>query len=120
MSDVRIIAVSLEGGEQLDHLTHVWTVDGAMSKQRAVEEMWAGRHRYYVVLPTGRVDVAPVPARGPNLVAHWLGRRVEGNLESPRGASLKDGLLTLPRLPSPTRPRRSRAMAANGVSASSA
>ena len=65
MSDVRIIAVSLEGGEQLQHLTHVWTVDGAMSKQRAVEDMWSGRRRYYVVLPTGRVDVAPVPARGP-------------------------------------------------------
>ena len=115
MSDVRIIAVSLEGGEQLQHLTHVWTVEGAMSRQRAVEEIWAGRNRYYVVLPTGRVDVAPVPARGPNLVAHLLGRRVEGNLESPRGASLKDGLLTLPRLPSPTRPRRSRAMASGAT-----
>ena len=119
MSDVRIIAVSLEGGEQLQHLTHVWTVDGAMSKQRAVEEIWAGRNRYYVVLPTGRVDVAPVPARGPNVVANFFGRRIEGNLESPRGASLKDGLLTLPRLPSPTRPRRSRAMAAGGVTVSS-
>jgi hypothetical protein len=119
MSDVRIIAVSLEGGEQLQHLTHVWTTDGAMSKQRAVEEIWAGRNRYYVVLPTGRVDVAPVPARGPSLVANFLGRRIEGNLESPRGASLKDGLLTLPQLPSPTRPRRSRAMAAGGVTVSS-
>ena len=119
MSDVRIIAVSLEGGEQLEHLTHVWTVDGAMSKQRAAEEIWAGRHRYYVVLPTGRVDVAPVPARGPNLVANLFGRRIAGDLASPRGASLMDGLLTLPRLPSPTRPRRSRAMAAGGVTVSS-
>jgi len=45
MSDVRIIAVSLEGGEQLQHLTHIWTVDGAMPKQRAVEDMWSGRRR---------------------------------------------------------------------------
>lgn len=120
MSDVRIIAVSLEGGEQLKHVTHVWTALGAMSRQRAVEEIWAGRNRYYVVLPTGRVDVAPVPARGPGIVANWLGRRVEGQLESPRGASLMDGLLTLPRLPSPTRPRRSRAMAAGGITVSGA
>ena len=120
MSDVRIIAVSLEGGEQLEHLTHVWTLEGAMSKQRAVEEIWAGRNRFYVVLPTGRADVAPVPARGPSLVENLFGRRIEGNLESPRGTSLKDGLLTLPRLPSPTRPRRSRAMAASGATASSA
>jgi len=111
MSDVRIIAVSLEGGEKLEHITHVWTVEGAMSKQRAVEEMWSGRTRYYVVLPTGRVDVGPVPARGPNLVSAFFGRRRRGDLESPRGGSMKDSLLTLPRLPSPTRPRRSRAMA---------
>jgi hypothetical protein len=51
--------VSLEGGEQLQHITHVWTVEGAMSKQRAVEDLWSGRSRYYVVLPTGRIDVAP-------------------------------------------------------------
>ena len=56
MSDVRIIAVSLEGGERLEHLTHVWTAEGAMPKQRAVEDMWSGRRRYYVVLPSGRVD----------------------------------------------------------------
>jgi len=111
MADVRIIAVSLEGGEQLQHLTHVWTADGAMSKQRAVEDMWSGRRRYYVVLPSGRVDVAPVPGRGPNLLSAFFGKRVEGDLESPRGASVLDSLLTLPRLPSPTRPRRSRAMA---------
>ena len=58
-------------------------------------------------------------ARGPNLVANFFGRRIDGNLESPRGAILKDALLTLPRLPSPTRPRRSRAMAAAGVTVSS-
>jgi len=111
MSDVRIIAVSLEGGELLQHITHVWTVGGAMSKQRAVEDMWSGRCRYYVVLPTGRIDVAPVPARGPNFVTAFFGRRVVGDIESPRAATMKDSLLTLPRLPSPTRPRRSRAMA---------
>jgi len=111
MSDVRIIAVSLEGGEQLQHITHVWTVDGAMPKQRAVEDMWSGRCRYYVVLPTGRCDVAPVPSRGPNAVTAFFGRRVRGDIASPRGATMKDSLLTLPRLPSPTRPRRSRAMA---------
>ena len=116
MSDVRIIAVSLEGGERLQHLTHVWTADGAMSKQRAVEDMWSGRRRFYVVLPSGRVDVAPVPARGPNLLSALLGKRVEGDLESPRGESMRDSLLTLPRLPSPTRPRRSRAMANASVS----
>ncbi len=111
MSDVRIIAVSLEGGEQLQHITHVWTVDGAMATQRAVEEMWSGHRRYYVVLPTGRSDVVPVPPRGPNFVSAFFGRRVRGDLAAPRGAALMDGLLTLPRLPSPTRPRRSRAMA---------
>ena len=116
MSDVRIIAVSLEGGELLKHVTHVWTAEGAMPKQRAVEDLWSGRHRYFLVLPNGRVDVAPVPARGPNVVSALLGKRIRGDLESPRGASLKDGLLTLPRLPSPTRPRRSRAMASGAVS----
>ena len=116
MSDVRIIAVSLEGGEQLEHLTHVWTAEGAMSKQRAVEDLWSGRHRYYLVLPTGRIDVAPVPGRGPNPVSAFFGRRLQGDLASPRGASIKDGLLTLPRLPSPTRPRRSRAMAGQSAS----
>ena len=115
MSDVRIIAVSLEGGEQLQHLTHVWTTDGAMLKQRAVEDLWSGRHRYFLVLPTGRLDVAPVPARGPNVITAMFGRRVQGDLASPRGLSLMDALLTLPRLPSPTRPRRSRAMASGAV-----
>jgi hypothetical protein len=110
MTDVRIIAVSLEGGDRLQHITHVWTVAGATSRQRAVEELWSGHCRYYVVLPTGRIDVAPVPARGPNLVAALFGRRVRGHLESPRGAAGRDSLLTLPRLPSPTRPRRSQAL----------
>ena len=111
MSDVRIIAVSLEGGEGLQHISHVWTVGGALSLQRAVEELWSGRCRYYVVLPSGRVDVTPRPARGPNVVSTLFGRRMRGHLEAPRGAPLKDSLLTLPRLPSPTRPRRSRALA---------
>ena len=110
MSDVRIIAVSLEGGEDVQHISHVWTVGGAMSLQRAVAELWSGRCRYYVVLPTGRVDVLPLPARGPNLLGAFFGRRPRGRLESPRGGALKDSLLTLPRLPSPTRPRRSRAL----------
>jgi hypothetical protein len=109
MSDVRIIAVSLEGGEHLQHITHVWTVGGATSRQRVVEELWSGRCRYYVLLPTGRVEVAPVPARGPNVVTAFFGRRIRGHLESPRDAAVRDSLLTLPRLPSPTRPRRSRA-----------
>jgi len=111
MSDVRIITVSLEGAEHLQHISHVWTVGGAVALQRVVEELWSGRCRYYVVLPGGRVDVVPSPARGPNLVSALLGRRVRGHLESPRGAGLKDSLLTLPQLPSPTRPRRSRALA---------
>ena len=61
--------------------------NGAMSKQRAVEEMWSGRTRYYVVLPTGRVDVAPVPARGPNLVTAFFGRRRPGR---PRVAARRE------------------------------
>lgn len=109
MSDVRIIAVSLEGGMQVQHITHVWTVGGAMSRQRVVEELWSGRCRYYVLLPTGRVEVAPVPARGPNVITAFFGRRIRGHLESPRDAAVRDSLLTLPRLPSPTRPRRSQA-----------
>jgi hypothetical protein len=109
MSDVRILAVSFEGGERLQHITYLWTVGGAMPRQRAVDDLWSRRCRYYVVLPSGRIDVAPVPARGPGVVAALLGRRFPGHLESPRGASVKDALLTLPRLPSPSRPRRSRA-----------
>ena len=87
MSDVRIIAVSLEGGEKLEHLTHVWTADGAMPKQRAVEDMWSGRRRYYVVLPTGRVDVAPVPGRARTLVTAFFGRRMPGR---PRVAARRE------------------------------
>jgi hypothetical protein len=111
MSEVRIIAVSLEGGDRLQHITHVWTAGGAMSSQRAVEDLWARRCRYYTVAPTGRIDIVPVPSRGSNLVAVIFGRRVRGHLESARVATASDSLLTLPRLPSPTRPRRSQAAA---------
>ena len=114
MSDVRIIAVSFEGGDHPRHITHVWTVGGAMSRQRAVEDLWTGRCRFYVVLPSGRIDVVAVPERGPNVVSAFFGRRVRGHLASPRGDAVKDSLLTLPRLPSPTRPRRSQAAAAGG------
>jgi hypothetical protein len=114
MSDVRIIAVSLDGGNELQHITHVWTVGGAMPKQHAVEDLWARRCKYYTVAPTGRIDIVPVPERGPNIVAALLGRRVRGHLESARVATTHDSLLTLPRLPSPTRPRRSVAAAIGG------
>ena len=112
MSDVRIIAVSLEGGERLEHITHVWTADGAMPKQRAVEDMWSGtapllrrpadlpgrcragagaraqpRHRVLRPSPPGRPRVAPR-------------REHEGQSAD-----------ASPAPPSPTRPRRSRAMA---------
>lgn len=109
MSDVRILAVSLESGDRLQHITYVWTAGGATPRQRAVEDLWRGRCRYYVVTPSGRVDVAPVPARGPNAVATLFGRRIDGLLSSPRGSTAMDSLLTLPRLPSPARPRRSQA-----------
>jgi hypothetical protein len=111
MSDVRIIAVSLHGGNELQHITHVWTVGGAMARQHAVEDLWARRCKYYTVAASGRIDVVPVPERGPNIVASLLGRRVRGHLESARVATANDSLLTLPRLPSPTRPRRSVAAA---------
>ncbi|MDQ6628654.1 MAG: hypothetical protein M3Z29_09440 [Pseudomonadota bacterium] len=110
MSDLRIIAVSFEGGFQPRHISHVWTAAGSLPVQRAVENLWARRCRYYVVLPNGRLDVGAVPKRGPNLLAALVGKRISGHLESPRGTD-KDGLLTLPRLPSPTRPRRSQAAA---------
>jgi hypothetical protein len=109
MSDVRILAVSLEGGDQPQHITYIWTAVGAIARQRAVEDLWLGRCRYYVVSPSGRIDVTPVPSRGPNAVATLFGRRVRGHLNSPRGSDTKDSLLTLPRLPSPARPRRSQA-----------
>ncbi len=109
MSDVRIIAVSLEGGDRLQHITHIWTAGGPMSRQRAVEDIWARRCRYYTVSPNGRIDIVPVPERGPNFVAALFGRRIGGHLESARVATSRDSLLTLPRLPSPTRPRRSQA-----------
>lgn len=111
VQDVRIIAVSLEGGDRVQHITHIWTVGGALSRQLAVEDIWARRCRYYTMAPTGRIDVSPVPARRPGIVATLLRRRVRGHLESSRGTTLKDSLLTLPRLPSPTRPRRSQAAA---------
>ena len=109
MHDVRILAVSLEGGQGLEHITYLWTAEGALLRQHAVEQLWSGRCRYHVVAPNGRVEVIPVPECGPGLVAALLGRRVDGRLESPRGAAVKDALLTLPRLPSPARPRRSQA-----------
>lgn len=109
MSDVRILAVSFESGDHLQHITYVWTAGGATPRQRAVEDLWRGRCRYYVVTPNGRVDVAPVPARGPSVVASLFGHRVSGLLSSPRGPAAPDSLLTLPRLPSPSRPRRSQA-----------
>jgi hypothetical protein len=111
MSDVRIIAVSLDGGNQLQNITHVWTVGGAMPRQHIVEDLWARRCKYYTVAPSGRIDVVAVPERGPNFVASLLGRRVRGHIESARVAAVRDSLLTLPRLPSPTRPRRSVAAA---------
>lgn len=110
MSDVRILAISLEGGDRLQHITYVWTAGGATPRRRAVEDLWRTRCRYYVVTPAGRVDVAPVPSRGPNIVARLLSRRVDGHLSAPpRGAAVFDSLLALPRLPSPARPRRSQA-----------
>ena len=111
MADVRIIAVSFEGGQGVEHVSHVWTSEGVLARQRVVEDLWRGRCRYHVLMPAGRIDVLPVPVRGPNLVAALFGRRMRGHLESPRGEAVRDGLLTLPRLPSPTRPRRSKAMA---------
>lgn len=109
--DVRIIAVSFEGGQGLEDISHVWTADGVLATQRAVEDLWARRCRYYTVAPSGRIDVLAVPRRGPGIVASLLGRRARGSLESARSATATDSLLTLPRLPSPTRPRRSQAMA---------
>ena len=108
--DVRIIAVSLEGGDQLENITHVWTQGGVLATQRAVEDLWSRRCRYYTVTPGGRIDVLPLPRRGPNPLATLLGRRMRGTLASERPAGARDGLLMLPRLPSPTRPRRSRAL----------
>lgn len=108
--DVRIIAVSLEGGDRLEHITHVWTQGGVLATQRAVEDLWSRRCRYYTVTPGGRIDVLPLPRRGPNPIERMLGRKLRGSLASERPAGVRDGLLMLPRLPSPTRPRRSRAM----------
>lgn len=107
--DVRIIAVSFEGGQGLEDISHVWTADGVLATQRAVEDLWARRCRYYTLTPNGRIDVLPTPRRGPNPIATLLGRKLRGTLGSERLAGARDGLLLLPRLPSPTRPRRSRA-----------
>lgn len=111
MPERRIIAVSLEGGNGLQHITHIWTDAGVLSRQRAVEDLWSRRCRFYTVATSGRIDVLPVPARGRNIVAALFGRKVRGHLESARVAASADSLLTLPRLPSPTRPRRSQAHA---------
>ena len=115
MSERRIIAVSLEGGNGLQHITHVWTDAGVLSRQRAVDELWSRRCRFYTVATSGRIDVVPVPARGAGMIAALFGRKVRGHLESARITAAADSLLTLPRLPSPTRPRRSQAAAMAGM-----
>ena len=110
MADVRIIAVSYEGGVSLHHVTHVWTQHGFVSRQRAVDDLRARRCRYYTLTPSGRIDLVPVPGG----VGGWLKallRGRDGHLASATASPAQgaDSLLSLPRLPSPTRPRRSRA-----------
>ncbi len=115
--DVRIIAVSFEGGDRVEHITHVWTAGGVLATQRVVEDLWSRRCGYYTLTPNGRIDVLPTPRRGPNPIATLLGRKLRGTLASERPSGTRDGLLLLPRLPSPTRPRRSRQSVVDAVEA---
>ena len=107
MDPVRILAVSLLGGSSLRHITHVWTAAGALPVQHVVDELWRRKSSFYVFTPNGRAEVAPVPARGPNLLQRMLGKPVDGHLASSRTPRHLDALLGLPKLPSPSRGRRS-------------
>lgn len=111
MAEVRIIAVSFEGGKQLRHISHVWTAGGATPTRRAVEDLWKKRCSYYTMAPSGRIEVTAVPARAPGLMTALLGREIEIRLESQALVRNADSLLTLPRLPSPNRVRRSQQVA---------
>lgn len=107
MAEVRIIAVSFRGAKEVENVSYVWTAGGATPVRRVVEDLWCRRCSYYTVSPSGRVAVTAVPERGPGLLARALGRRTSAHLISPATARGIDSLLTLPRLPSPDRGRRS-------------
>ena len=107
MAEVRIIAVSFKGGKEVENISYVWTVGGATSARRVVEDLWFKRCSYYTVSPSGRVAVTAVPEKGPGILARALGRRLDAHLTSPATGRAIDSLLTLPRLPSPDRGRRS-------------
>ncbi len=107
MAEVRIIAVSFNGGKEVENISYVWTAGGATTARRVVEDLWFKRCSYYTVSPSGRVAVTAVPDKGPGLLARALGRRARAHLISPATGRAIDSLLTLPRLPSPDRGRRS-------------
>ncbi len=107
MTEVRIIAVSFAGGTAVENISYVWTAGGATTTRRAVEDLWSRRCSYYTVSPSGRIAVNAKPASGPTIVARALGRRVVAHLQSHAAGRTVDSLLTLPRLPSPDRGRRS-------------
>ncbi len=107
MAEVRIIAVSFNGGKEVENISYVWTAGGATTVRRVVEDLWFKRCSYYTVSPSGRVAVTAVPDKGPGLLARALGRRAHAHLISPATGRAIDSLLTLPRLPSPDRGRRS-------------
>jgi len=107
MAEVRIIAVSFNGGNEVENISYVWTAGGATTTRRVVEDLWFKRCSYYTVSPSGRVPVTAVPDKGPGLLARALRRRLPAHLISPAAGRSIDSLLTLPRLPSPDRGRRS-------------
>ncbi len=107
MAEVRIIAVSFNGGKEVENISYVWTAGGATATRRVVEDLWCKRCSYYIVSPSGRVAVNALPVRGPGLLARALGRRGDAHLSSPATGRVIDSLLMLPRLPSPDRGRRS-------------
>ena len=116
MSEVRIIAVSLLGGTQVEHITHVWTAGGAVPVRHAVDDLWRRRCRYYTMATSGRVDVCAMPARGPGPLQRLMGRTLAGHLVSQPNGRATDALLNLPTLPSPNRGRRSQQHGAAGRS----
>lgn len=116
MTEVRIIAVSLLGGQGVEHITHVWTAGGMMPARHVVEDIWKRRCAYYTVAPTGRIPVRVVPSRGPGPIDWLLRRAVTAHLASDANARLTDPLLGLPKLPSPNRGRRSEQLRTAGES----
>ena len=108
MQDIRVIAVSLEGEDSVENITHFWTINGLASARQVFDDVRARRRGYHTVSPLGKIPVIAAMQRKPTVIDRLLRRPIDGHVRSHVAPSKRDSLLLLPRLPSPTRPRRSR------------